>query len=438
MVTRISDLNYRNFFTPCKVFLGIVGLAFLISLPFLASRLQSLRGRITSINKDKPKTSAPLQQTPVTAIKPRTPVQNWQPMQLYFKTLTGLIITYHFENPHELWIDIISQITNKCVEKRVRIGNASYFDVRITLADKHINTPATDYMLAHEFINTYQPHEVKSIQIVFPNQNRQEIENISRALKEDPVLSTLCQGVCDPLETVQLFRTSFHTYCNHILRGKVEHASRSDLKKYDEGLLRIIQKYPRDQKIQEYFTGLRASLAVVLSWYLQSFEAAEQHIQSQITTYSAPTESIFSSFTFTVVGKNYRFKSLEEVIKHAQYFSLVQEYYTLNQVEKVSEGHFSLKEIPNIGMDPIAFDFALRYLQGEEIGDYIQDHPWELHSAALFLQIPLLLLRCEWQLLQDLKNNKLDPNSLPKPLDTIKFEMPCLYKGMDIKGWKLS
>lgn len=425
MISGLPCFSYRNFYTPCKIILGIAGVAFLIiALPFLKSRIPTLLGRVTF---DK--------------AKPKTPIGNWRPVTAFFKTPFRTTIYYEFADPNKTVADIVSEITDKALKDRPNADNIFYLeDTRLFCGGKIINPPGTEYMFAHEFIQTYKL-PVNSVQLIFrQSRDNQAVEKISRALKDDKELSQLCKGCDTPLVTIQLFRVQLHSYCDRIFRGKFDLASLDQLKKFDEGLLRVLKKYPRDQKIQEYFNGLRASLAVVLAWYLESFEAIEQHIQSQLKTLTAPSKAKAPTFTFTVAGTNYAFDSLQEVIKHSQYFDIIQEFFILDStsVQKVSDNHFSLGKIPDVGVDPTAFDFALQYLQGVEIQDYIQSHPWEVHSAALFLQISRLLLLCEKQLLQDLKNNKLKPNSLPKPLDNIKFEMPCLYKGMEMKGWKLT
>jgi hypothetical protein len=410
------------------MFLGCsAGILFLISLPYIRPVTCLLLRHITSIypkNKNLKKTALS--------------VAGWQNKALLviFQVPQRFSMYLNLEDPQETMVSITSKIAAKAEEQGLK--NFSYFDdIMLIYKGKFLNAPGTEYMRVCEIQNMYSIDDFR-VQVVIRNKNDQKIEKISQAISKNEIFGKLFVPDCDHRNYINYVRTTLHSYCDRILRRKLDEASLNTLDQYSKGILQILKKYPHDSDIQEYFNALRKSMTIVTACYLKSFEAVEGHIQSQIQTHCAPSKTTTAAFTFSVAEKSYRFKSLEEVIKHSQYFSLVREYYTLDQVEKVSEGHFSLKDIPDVGMNPTAFDSALRYLQGEEIDAYTQDHPWELHSAALFLQIPLLQLRCELQLLQDLKNNKLSPKSLPKALDTIKFEMPCLYKGMDIKRWKLS
>lgn len=427
-----------------RIILAIAGLAVLISLPFLIAFVRRLSGRIStpSIEDKSSENRSPAVERDPEQYQLDQPI-DFQPYQLSLKTLTGQTLTLLIDK-NETLLSFVSRATAQAAERDPGFLGCSYFDdLQLICAGKVLNTPATEYISMVELDKKYEFIKLATLHFVMRPRSDEFVSKCVASLKEEQrriseVLSSI-EWYKDPRQCLQEFRLALHSYCDRIVRG----VDKADLK----GLQTLISAFGgitirnNDDEVKRYSRFLFECVSNVQAQFLQSYDGLIYLCRIGAQLLPAPEKVPPLQDRFGVIFQKwkplYLFKDFYEFAKYCNYFDVMVDFPQLSDESGQALPSSNTRAISSIpdGVKAEAVHQALLYLEGENVSGYLTTNPFDLQRAANFLQIPRLQFLCEIQLIENLRDDRLEKKDIPEDLTAIKLEMPRFYRALALKGW---
>ncbi len=433
-------------------------IALLVGGVVLACIARMVYSKFSPPSKDPKKTATPLNPPPANPIPNRTSPPATQEQQgptiltrssttagnqekkpcsfqMFLKTLTGKTITTELISTQTL-IDFVSNVTQKLNPQSNPMG-PSYHGVWIIVMGKILNTAAAEYLTMGELNDYYQFQKINTLHIILNKMNPDAVSTCYSLLqKQKEAINQICffdgevREAEDKEKALQTFQTAIHSYCDRIMRGKFSTASNPALETLKTMFSTIISELPeKATSIKKYFNSLLDKVSIASTLFQKSYDSLLQEIDKKIKTMPYPTRESGSSFSVRLKNCFYPFSSLDTLAQHSDYFNAFKHMNpSLNCIidagtdQRIDEGICA------------ALKSALSYLQGNAID---LSEPYSLLQAALFLQIPRLVLMCEKALIEAVQDDPANINMqdfTDSDLRLLKVQAPYFYQALNLAG----
>lgn len=336
-------------------------------------------------------------------------------------------------------LDFVSRVHERAVREGLSNSNYSYFDdVKIIYGGNYLNTPSTEYVLMNALDSKYKFSHITCLFLVYKESSSPNNDKLSMPLlRHKKAITTVFTGInwsdTDHRGNLLQFRTALHSYCDRILRKKLDQANSTEL----EALISIFGKIIQEEEAMEvktYFSDLLESVSNVYALFQKSYRALLQQVENTIRLLPAPIQCSSTNYKVIFNEKTYSFGSLGILASHSGYFDIMQNYQDISQLPPSGNtgaaNQYQINSVPE-DIKPEALHHALRYLEGQPISiAYLSQSPLDLQHAAIYLGIPRLVLLCEKCLIEKLECGEIDKETIN--LERVKVEMPHFYQALEI------